>query len=733
GNKWFGTDNGLAEYDDHNWTVYKYIGPGAQINKVTAIAADQSEKIWIGTELNLAKYDNSKWVEYKYWNSGLPANNVTLIVVDHDGNKWMLAGGIVTFFDGKTWKTYTSSNSALPDNRTLSIAIDPGGSKWFGTLDGKVIKFDGSSWTTYTLPVHGSVPAIDFDSKGNTWIGVDEAGVLKLSNNSWTIYNQANSGLPRNAVLSLAVDLSKNVWAGSYHGDLVKFNGASWTRFSEYYSTRVISVDKAGNVWIRADNALVKYDGSVWTSYTIPSGVPGTAITSIQFDSAGNKWLGLNIGGIAKFDGNNWTVYNSSNSGIVSNTIYTVAIDPADNKWIGSYYGLSVFREGGVILVMPPAAPRLVSAANHSKDQPLSLRLSWNKSEGAETYHLQLAKDSLFKNLVINDSALFSLSRDVTGLLNSTTYYWRVRAKASSGISPWSEVWSFSTIQALAKAPVLSLPKNNSTDNPLTLKLLWRANKNTDRYRLIVAGDDKFTNIIFHDSTLTDTLKEVKDLKEGMKYYWKVCSGNSAGEGPFSEVWKLITILYAPGSLGASVQDNKKINLTWKDKSENETGYVIERKQSGDFTPIDTVKASITSYTDSKVSQASTYLYRIKAYTPFAVSAYSNTVSVTLTGVDELALIPKEFRLFQNYPNPFNPSTIISYTLPVESSVRLIIYNSLGETLKELTVKNQNAGLHEISFDARSISSGVYFYILEARGTDGTKDFRQIKKMIILK
>ena len=94
---------------------------------------------------------------------------------------------------------------------------------------------------------------------------------------------------------------------------------------------------------------------------------------------------------------------------------------------------------------------------------------------------------------------------------------------------------------------------------------------------------------------------------------------------------------------------------------------------------------------------------------------------------------PVQYNLFQNYPNPFNPSTLIKYSLPFESNVKIIIYNSIGQVVKELVSEVQHSGLHELSFSASSLSSGIYFYSVFANSTDGKQNFANTKKMILLK
>ncbi len=89
--------------------------------------------------------------------------------------------------------------------------------------------------------------------------------------------------------------------------------------------------------------------------------------------------------------------------------------------------------------------------------------------------------------------------------------------------------------------------------------------------------------------------------------------------------------------------------------------------------------------------------------------------------------------LYQNYPNPFNPSTTIKYSLPVESSVRINIYNSLGEMIKELAAETLPTGNYEVTWNAQNYSSGVYYYSFEVNSIDGSQSHREMKKIVFLK
>jgi len=110
----------------------------------------------------------------------------------------------------------------------------------------------------------------------------------------------------------------------------------------------------------------------------------------------------------------------------------------------------------------------------------------------------------------------------------------------------------------------------------------------------------------------------------------------------------------------------------------------------------------------------------------------------TTVSVPEEEALPTVYRLDQNYPNPFNPSTRIRFALPEESSVRLEIYNLLGQGINTLVDEKKAVGVHMIEWFGTNrlnekVSSGVYFYRIEARAVDGSSSFVSLKKMILLK
>ena len=95
--------------------------------------------------------------------------------------------------------------------------------------------------------------------------------------------------------------------------------------------------------------------------------------------------------------------------------------------------------------------------------------------------------------------------------------------------------------------------------------------------------------------------------------------------------------------------------------------------------------------------------------------------------IDQSAEIPKSYALNQNYPNPFNPNTIISYSIPKPKFVSIKIYDVLGREIETLVNEERPGGTYKIQFNGSDLSSGIYYYRMQAGS------FVETKKLILLK
>ena len=217
-------------------------------------------------------------------------------------------------------------------------------------------------------------------------------------------------------------------------------------------------------------------------------------------------------------------------------------------------------------------------------------------------------------------------------------------------------------------------------------------------------------------------------IKDGKIYAGTAADG--VWKRPVSEIVPVELIsfkaFYSEGNVilnwsTASEMNNSSFEVQRKINNEN---WMIVGQRSGNGT---TIEKKFYSFTDNinniSVDKIS---YRLKQIDFNGKSKFSSEVLVD-------NLIPSHYSLEQNYPNPFNPSTTIKYSLPDDANVRIEIFNALGEKCADLVNGYLKAGNHEVKFEPKNLSSGIYYYSLHANTSDGIKNYNAVKKLILLK
>ncbi len=184
-------------------------------------------------------------------------------------------------------------------------------------------------------------------------------------------------------------------------------------------------------------------------------------------------------------------------------------------------------------------------------------------------------------------------------------------------------------------------------------------------------------------------------------------------------------------SFNSNISGNN-VKLLWKTVEEiNNSGFDVERaevrSQNLEFSKIGFVegkgtKNTSTSYSfEDKNLQSGKYKYRLKQ-----IDYNGNYEYFELNGEVEVG-VPNKFDMSQNYPNPFNPVTKINFDLPENGLVNIRLYDMLGREVAVIVNEVRSAGYHTVQFDASKLSSGVYFYKMNAGKFSG------VKKMSIIK
>lgn len=229
----------------------------------------------------------------------------------------------------------------------------------------------------------------------------------------------------------------------------------------------------------------------------------------------------------------------------------------------------------------PPAAPILLTPANNAAEQPVTPVLVWNPVSGASKYRVQVSAFSSFSTLWVDDSNITASQYNIQGgiLAYNSLYYWRVKAKNDAG---WGNYQSspfrfFTMIIPPPALPVLSLPVNGSTGNPVTALLDWNDQSGITKYRVQLSTDTGFTVKLIDDSLFASSQYQVPAglLSVNTIYYWRVNAKNSMYWSGFSGRWSFKTI-GAPLNVSliypANIATELPLNITFSWMKATETG-----------------------------------------------------------------------------------------------------------------------------------------------------------------
>lgn len=292
---------------------------------------------------------------YKFPNY-VPEKANRYIYVDDNNTKWI--GGYnqgLHKYSNNTWTHYTKNNSGIADNDVRQSCFDTTGNLWITTWNG-LSKFnvDSNTWSNYKVgsSTYDILYSLQVDEKNRVWVGTDggadsDDGLYMFDGSKWKFYNPLNSKLSGRWITRLRKDKTGKIWGGHYRG-LFEINDTNITNhslitasFSPNATVSDIDFDSYNNKWVSVyDGGVAKFDGSSWIIYNSNnSPLPENKVWSIAVDQNNIVWIGTENNGLVKFDGTNWTVYNKNNSIITSNRIDALNVDKFNNLWVAVNYG----------------------------------------------------------------------------------------------------------------------------------------------------------------------------------------------------------------------------------------------------------------------------------------------------------------------------------------------------------------------------------------------------------
>ncbi len=375
----------------------------------------------------------------------------------------------------------------------------------------------------------------------------------------------------------------------------------------------------------------------------------------------------------------------------------------------------------------PLERPLLALPGNGASGQNRVPQLVWNDVNGAISYQVQLSRDFLHANIILDETVNGTSLTVDNQLANSTLYFWRVRAIGPSGTSNWSGTFRFTTQLGLPDQVTLISPQDEFINARPGFEFRWQDVPGVESYDLQVSTSLDFSNRVI-DETLTDNqYSETQNLDFSTTYFWRVRASNSTGTTDWSEVWSFTTIIEKPEAVTVNVLpgDNQNqipllADFIWE-PSARASDYTIQISKDENFStlPISGAVSSPEYNNVIPLEPAQVYFWRVRASNIGGISEWSEPF--TFTSVVDVT------KINDNFPNPFNTATNLRYQLSSQTNVLIDLYDIGGRRVAVLVDGEQAPGVYLESLQAYPFASGTYLLRFVA---DGVMD---VQKMTIIK
>ncbi len=380
------------------------------------------------------------------------------------------------WFNGSTWQSIQTPKTLL-SNVIYSLGTSPTGEVYL-SAEMAIEKTDGIKWDS--LGGTGWIdPEIKFKPDGSFWrdgihgqyaTGLDYDGYDALWAAYGTIMTQNSTGfkqwLPKDIgiqrqygpqFMDIAIDKHERIWATGWYNGTVMYDRTNW---HVYYSSDTtlpnnnydrIYADSEDRIWFATNQWSPNYgftifDGKQWKTYYSPQRYSISYVYQLAEDNFGNVWLATG-GGLLKYDGSSFTIFDNSNSPLRTNKVYAVTVDLANNIWIGTTSGLYVYNPSGVRLgtytySSPVDSFSITNSGKFARARFLPNSISSSKAK----YELQRGRSkrkfwTVAKTDFLQNCCSTVELRDTSAIIGD--YYYRIKKIDSYGNTSYSQALSF--------------------------------------------------------------------------------------------------------------------------------------------------------------------------------------------------------------------------------------------------------------------------------------------------
>jgi hypothetical protein len=375
---------------------------------------------------------------------------------------------------------------------------------------------------------------------------------------------------------------------------------------------------------------------------TAPAALSGLARTGGSEDSIAMSWSAPNsppAGAIVErsLDGTNWLVVERTGLGVATFTdrgldcgvAYQYRLRAANLAGVSGYGSAVGMASAGCSA--PPSAPGTLSKIAAG---PTRVALKWAQGSGARaSIEVERSQGETGWQEIASLGGKETTFTD-QGLACKTAYRYRLRAVNAGGASEYSDELRVSTDDCPA-APVPAAPTNLTSpgQTATTIRLAWTDNSSNEAgFRIERSADNRSWAQVGVTGASITTFTD-QGLACGVPYAYRVAAFSAGGGSAASAVLTTQAAACpsskpaAPSGLAVSSRTINRITLSWNDHSDNEDGFQIERSPNGatDWSPLTTVGANVTRFTNEGLGCGRKYSYRVRAYNRASgQSAWSN-------------------------------------------------------------------------------------------------------------